>query len=207
MTSKAAFERFWSPNPLNPLLCFPTLQLLDLSSDEGHVNPQSLILFGALAGMCFCECQTCLCLHGRRCRPIPALVRLWSLAFPCTASLCGVACLLPVCVRGCLAWFIGPWHTTLWTHLCSWNGYSMCWWWWIHLGGSPLMGVRCGPTHEKLQKLSGTCPADSMEHKLFLNPKTLLKSTLKSFYTSERKKHVRTAHSTCLTKYLYTLDL
>lgn len=46
---------------------------------------------------------------------IPVLVRLWSLAFPCTASACGVARLLPVCVRGSLAWFIGSWHTTLWT--------------------------------------------------------------------------------------------
>lgn len=45
----------------------------------------------------------------------PVLARLWSLAFPCTASACGVACLLPVCVRGSLAWFIGPWHTALWT--------------------------------------------------------------------------------------------
>lgn len=46
---------------------------------------------------------------------IPVLVRLRSLAFPCTASACGVAYLLPVCVRGSLAWFIGPRHTVLWT--------------------------------------------------------------------------------------------
>lgn len=30
------------------------------------------------------------------------LVRLWSLAFPCTASACGVAYLLPVCVCACV---------------------------------------------------------------------------------------------------------
>lgn len=46
---------------------------------------------------------------------IPVLARLWSLACPCTTSACGVACLLPVCVRGSLTWFIGPWHTALWT--------------------------------------------------------------------------------------------
>lgn len=40
---------------------------------------------------------------------------LAKLAFPCTASTCGVACLLPVCVRGSLVWFISPWHTALWT--------------------------------------------------------------------------------------------
>lgn len=78
------------------------------------------------------------------------LVRLWSLAFPCTASACGVAYLLPVCVSEAVwpdLWapdtrrFLDP------TSAC-WNGYPMCWWWWIHLGGSPLMGVRCGPAHE-----------------------------------------------------------
>lgn len=33
----------------------------------------------------------------------PVLARLWSLAFLCTTSACGVPCLLPVCVRGSLA--------------------------------------------------------------------------------------------------------
>lgn len=43
----------------------------------------------------------------------PALAKLWSLAGLCTVSACGVAYLLPVCVRGSLAWFIGPRHAAL----------------------------------------------------------------------------------------------
>lgn len=87
------------------------------SCKRKNVNPQSLIVSGEEAAVRFCKCLP-LCLPACLLLAvgiIPVLVRLWSLAFPCTASACGVAHLLPVCVRGSLVWFIGPWHTALWT--------------------------------------------------------------------------------------------
>lgn len=113
------------------------------SPPKGGMSGYTLSASGKVTDK-WCICAACLVLAvGMN----PALAALWSLAFPCTASACGVACLLPVCVRGSLVWFICPDTQSSGPHLCCWNGYSMCRWW-IHLGGSPLMGVRCGRVQE-----------------------------------------------------------
>lgn len=114
--------------------------------------------------MCSCKCLPCICLPGPGCRPNTSagqavvsglLVHRFRLR-------CGVpsSC---VCQRQFGLIYRPLTHSAL--DPTCWNGYSMCWWW-IHLGGSQLMGVRCGPAHE-LQELWGTHIADSVERKCF----------------------------------------